>query len=227
MKNMVNIKKSLSSDAHPNIRKIPYWKLLGAFVLATVLFSIIFLISYSISYYNYQTTSQQINQISNYLNQINDIAINQKCDDNLLLQSSQILDEVGGRINLLEKRFGKNDQRVLEQKKLYVQVELAHHSIIKRFNKQCRSDFIAIFYFYSNDKENQKKNELTSNILNAFKKLNQERVMIYSFDYNLDAKEINELKEKNKITFTPLILINERDLVNVQNIDDFEGYLKN
>src|SRR3989344_4816284 len=105
MKNMVNIKKSLSSDAHPNIRKIPYWKLLGAFVLATVLFSIIFLISYSISYYNYQTTSQQINQISNYLNQINDIAINQKCDDNLLLQSSQILDEVGGRINLLEKRF--------------------------------------------------------------------------------------------------------------------------
>ena len=145
----------------------------------------------------------------------------------MLLQSSQILDEVGGRINLLEKRFGKNDQRVLEQKKLYVQVELAHHSIIKRFNKQCRSDFIAIFYFYSNDKENQKKNELTSNILNAFKKLNQERVMIYSFDYNLDAKEINELKEKNKITFTPLILINERDLVNVQNIDDFEGYLKN
>ena len=207
-------------------REFPTIRLILSFISATVIFITIFMVASGISYYNYQKMSKQNNIIEEYLNEM-DVILNVSaadCGENILLRSSQILDEVGGKLNLLEKRFGKNDQRVLEQKELYSRLEVKHLEIIKTTEEKCGQNYTKIIFFYSNIKPLDEESNRMGFILSSFKKLNSDKIMIYSFDYNLESSIINKLKRDYNITGAPIIVIDEQRQIYARNIDDLEPY---
>jgi len=210
-----------------NRREFPLLRLLLSFILATATFIIILLIASGVSYYNYQKISSQNNEIIEYLNQI-DILLNMSvadCGEDILIKSSKILDEVGGKLSLLETRFKKNDPRVLEQKKLYSEIELKHLSIIKQIEKLCQKNYTKIIFFYSNYKSLEEESSRMGFILRAFKNKNPEQIMIYSFDYNLDSETIQNLKKEYNITSAPIIVINDQNKLYVKNLRELDIYL--
>jgi hypothetical protein len=196
---------------------------LAAFVLATVVFVAIFLIAYSISYFNYQGIYSRNSEVEKFLSEFE--LSNETCIDPLLYESSDLLDVAGARLGVLERRLGKNHWRVLEQKKLYTRLELAHFNVIKGLNEICDSSFLTVLFFYSNTKELEDASERVGYILNSFKNSDPERVMIYSFDANLDAVEIVDLKKKYGVTRLPATIINENDIKYLRNIHDLEEYV--
>ena len=127
---------------------------------------------------------------------------------------------------MLEKRFGKKDSRVLEQKNLYSQLELKHFKIIKQIEEQCNENYIIILFFYSNNEPLNEESERMGFILRTFKNKNPGKIMIYSFDYNLESRLTKELKETYNITNVPIAVINEQDKIYARNIDDLTPYLK-
>lgn len=201
-------------------RKIPFKKLLLAFILATVIYIGIFFIAFSVSYYNYQKTSQQNEELLNAISEIDTLVNNfEKCEDETLLKSSQILDNVGARLSLLETRLGKNDQQVLEQKKLYTFIEIKHFQLVKKSNQICGKNQTIILFFYSNEEELEKESERFGTIISAYKEENPS-TMVYSFDFNLETNLIKELKDTYNIMSAPIIVLNEKKQIYVYNIDD-------
>ena len=128
---MKNIKgKDKESERKIQTRPPYLKKTFLSFFLATVLFILIFLAAYGVSYVNYKGISSENNIIEQSLIDLDSFLNGVSCTDELLVESSKRLDAVGSKINLLEKRFGKNDDRVLEQKKLYTDLEIKHFQII-------------------------------------------------------------------------------------------------
>ncbi len=214
-----------------NIKKDPsLLKYIISFLITTIIFTLIFIFAYSISYINYQRLSYENNLIKDNLLKLDEIStlfedeIN--CSNKILLESSRRLDFSGDKINILETKFEKEDKRVIEQKKIYTQLELKHFNIIKKLNLVCEGNFITILFFYSNKDENKDKNEKISFILSAFKEESPERAMIYSFDDNLDFDIIKKLKERYNIKKIPIIIVNEEDLIELNNINLLTNYLK-
>jgi len=205
-------------------RQFPTGRLIASFIIATVLFIIIFVFASSISYLNYQKIENQNNIILVYLEEMDALLLKQNCNNEILLKSSEILDQVGGRLNLLETRFGKKDPRVLEQKSLYTAIELKHLEIIKQFQSQCNEDFITILFFYSNNKPFNKASENVGRILSTFKRKDLENRMIYSFDYNLNIPPINNLKQGYNLTIAPIIIVNNNEPEQINNINDLDKY---
>lgn len=209
-------------------RDIPYSRMFLSFILSTTILIIIILIALGASYYNYQKISSQNNIVAKYLEDI-DILLNMSvadCGKDIILESSIILDEVGGELDLLEKRFGKTDPRVLEQKVLYSQIELKHFQIIKKIEEQCNQDYITVLFFYSNSEELKDESERMGFILRTFKKEEPLKVMIYSFDFNLESQIIEGLKEKYNVMGAPSVVVNEENQFYVRNIEDLVPYLK-
>lgn len=200
-----------------------------AFILANAIFLIIFLFTSSISYLNYQTISDQNNQLKNNLEDLNKIISNTSfdCSQDQLLKASEILDSVGIRIGILETRFGKNDRRVLEQKSIYTEIEIKHFELVKKIEEQCQENRTKILFFYSNEKNVEEESDRMGFILSSFKKQNPSKIMIYSFDFNLKIEQINNLKEKYKITTAPIIVLNEKETLYVKNINELNNYFPN
>ena len=204
------------------VQEAYYYRILLSFVIATILFVLIFFSAYSVSYLNYKSIRTENNIIQDSLLRLDEILASESCLGVLLLESSIRLDEVGSRLGILEKRFGADDERVLEQKKFYSDLEFKHLQIIKNFNEKCATDFKIVFFFYSNSGSLLEESERMGAILGAFKRENSDLVMIYSFDVNLDYGLIDKLEEIYGIDRAPIAVLNEKDLVYVRNIDDLE-----
>lgn len=192
-----------------------------AFIITNFIFVFIFLLIYSINYSNYNSIYAQNNIISDYLKEMTNY-LNKSdiyCDIETLVDSSKKLDLVGSRINLIEKRFGKYDTRVLEQKNKYHELEFKHSQMIKQINFICNRDIQIIYYFYSNFDKDSINNKF-SLILNLIKKENTENLMIYSFDFNLNSSFLEDLKQVHKINNTPILIVNDERLISVSNIRD-------
>ena len=195
-----------------------------SFLIATFILLDVFLISYSISYYNYQQINEQNNLIYEYLMEINASLSRFSCDGRLLFEASYRLDDVGAKLDILERRFGFQDERVLEQKKLYTELEFLHFNLIKRLNQACDNTFPFIFFFYSNYGNIKEESDRIASVLSSLKRQNS-NVMIYSFDYNLDSGIIGNLKRQHNIVKVPSILINEKDIFYSPRINEIQGYL--
>lgn len=136
------------------------------------------------------------------------------------------LDEMGKYITILEKKFGKQDERVLSQKKLYSLLLTQHFLFIKDRNENCENKFPTILFFYSDKEDYSDKAKSIGYILGNLK--NQDKkIMIYSFSYDLDSELIEDLKTRYNVTEPNTLIINEKEkLVNIQHIEDIkEDYL--
>ncbi len=205
-------------------------KYIIAFLISIVIFILIFVLAYSVSYLNYQRISYESNIIKDNIILLDELALQFEdefnCNNKILFESSERLDFVGNQIYTLESRLGNNDLRVLEQKKLYTQLEIQHFNIIRKLKLKCDGNFITVLFFYSNEKEYIEESEKTGFILNSFKKDDPNRIMIYSFDYNLDIDILHNIKLNYNITKAPIILINEVDLIHLNDVDELIQYLK-
>ena len=190
--------------------KVPLTRYFWAFILASFLMASVFLVSYGISYWNYQIISSSNNEIFHSLNEIEKILNTSQCQEDNLYYSSEILDRTGQRLNLLETRFGKNDERVLSQKKLYSQLEYKHFQLVKLYVEKCSANFVTLLFFYSNDDFLGEESESVGYILSTIKKTYSNKAMIYSFDINLDDEVIDNFKEIYGFVDVPFVIVNKR-----------------
>ena len=198
-------------------------RFLLAVLLATLIYLEIFFTAYIISYINYQGVSQGNNFISESIEYINNVIQQGECSSDLLIESSEKLDRVGAKLGILEKRLGKNDPRILEQKKLYSDLEIKHWGLIKKINNECEGNFATILFFYSNIDEKQDESEKMGLIIGSFKRAHIENVMVYSFDYDLKYIPISNLKEQYNIQNAPRVLINEETNAYISNINELNN----
>jgi len=208
-------------------REIPLLRIFLAFLIATFLFLSGFLVGYSVSYLKYQNIALRQDEIKYDLLSLDlESKFLESCDKSIFQSISTRLDEMGKMLNILEDRFGKLDEKVIEQKKRYTLLEIQHFLNVKKYKKQCKQNISVILFFYSNIKPYDNMGERMGYILNAIKVRNPEKVMIYSIDYDLKMGIIDILKNVYNITSPNTLIINEKiKLESVENIREIEKYL--
>ena len=200
-----------------------------AFIIGTLIFILGFVLTYSFSYIEYQ-------RISNVQSQISYEIFNDKLDSSLFGEDicsvesfrrvSEDLGFQGRIIDDLERKFGKQDKRVLFRKQFYTLIELEHFEFVKEINEKCSSDIQTILFFYSNDEKIIGEAETAGELLGAVSSRNQ-NLVIYSFDIDLKSDLITSLKEKYEIKEPLTIIINEQNIVIApENILEIEKYLQ-
>ena len=195
-----------------------------SFIIAVVMFSLVFLIASQVSYLNYLEVSKESNLVKSYISDLEYYASQQSCSEWLLTNASEKLDFVGSRLSILETRLGKTDSRVIEQKNLYTELEYKHFQIVDNLVRVCGAPFVTFLFFYSNEENDRTLSERNGFILGTLKNKYPERAMIYSFDYNIESKIVEDLKKKYNLTKAPVVVINKKDVVFVNNIEDIEKY---
>lgn len=200
--------------------------LLLAFVLGTILFISIFLLGYNISYNKYRNllTSQEQLRYNLLSFEVEREILGDSCENFDPYLFAGEMDYMGGIIGLLEQKMGKNSREVFEQKKVYSLLEGRHFIYIRDHNARCLNKVKTILFFYSNSQESKDYAERLGYMLTSLK--NQEEVMIYSFDYDLDSSFLKTLKKRYNINQPNLLVINENTVLNVfENIEDIKQLL--
>lgn len=207
-------------------RQFYLMRILWALLIASIIYILIFSFAGWVSYLNYRGVFERNLEVQTAIYGLESIPSNVSCNYSAILLSSEILDQLGSKIALLEMRIGKNEPRVLEQKKLYSELEVRHFNLIRNMNENCNGSFITVLFFYSNDENALQSSEVAGTILSTFKREEPERIMVYSFDSNLESEAIKEIREEYFVDRVPFVLVNEKDMiVNLQNIRQLEGYL--
>ncbi len=200
-------------------------KLLVAFIISILAFGIIFFISYQVSYSNYMGIKTQNVLLNESLSKMDALLLNKvSCNNSLFIASSELLDENGARISILETRLGVDDPIVIQQKKIYSELEYKHYLLVNFFNSQCGQNFYPFLFFYSNGKEKSDSQDMGS-ILSTFKSENPGKIMVYSFDADLNQSSINLLKDINQISSVPIVVSPNGAKLSVYNIAQLEHYI--
>lgn len=211
-----------------NKRPLPIKRIILAFIIANLIFLAGFYWSYSLYNNRYQSIAIDQEKIRyDFLSlELEKQIIVSSCSIFDFYSYSQELDNMGSSISLLEEKYGKNNQKVLEQKKIYSMLEIQHFLLIKNYNENCKPKNNILLFFYSNGKGFIEQAEKIGYIITTFKQKTNS-TMVYSFDYNLDTSLIKTLKRKYNITEPNIVIINEKTkLTNIQNINDINKVVK-
>lgn len=207
-------------------RDIPLLKIFLALLITTFLFLIGILIGYSISYYKYQDLYLKQESIKyDLLNIELESNFLDTCDSIVLEGITSELSRMGQTIELLEERFGKNDIKVIDQKKKYSLLEVQHLLSISEFEKKCNANLSIILFFYSNKKDYVDAAQKIGFILSSLKNENPEKIMIYSFDFDIDSSIITILKRYYHVEVPNTVIIENKTIVGIDNINDIKQYI--
>ena len=200
-----------------------------SFIIGTIIFILAFMAVYSISYFEYQKISNQQSDLaySIFEDKISNSFFGRDiCSDQSYKEISEDLGFQGRIIDDLERKFGKNDPRVLSRKKFYTLVLLEHFEFANNINKECGTNIHTILFFYSNKEEYSKESEDMGRILGYISEQHDDLV-IYSFDVNLNSSLIDSVKEKYDINFPiELVIDGKYNIEKLNNVDEIEKYLK-
>ena len=195
-----------------------------SFVIATVLFVLVIYSSYFFSYVELKRVSNLQEDVAYEIFEDKlDYTLFEKnvCGGEVFEEVSKDLNFQGRIIDDLEKKFGKNNEDVLFQKKFYTLVELEHLEFINILNDQCDLGMATILFFYSNEEKGIEQSEEVGRLLNTVYARNSDSLLIYSFDVNLDSNLISKLKLKYDISESPVIVVNEKiKIFNPQNLEE-------
>ena len=210
-----------------NNRVHPISRYFASFVLASLAFIVFFAFAYGVSYLNYESIGSHTDLIASSVEQFENVLVNFSCDPAVHLEASSRFDLIASKLSLLEIRFGKTDERIIKVKMNYSDLEYRHFLITERFNRECNSNFTPIFFFYSNKNGLlQSKSERMGFILTTFQRAHPNKVMIYSFDTDLNNTLIRDLKKMYGVDEVPAVSVNGKDAFVPQSIDELEAYLK-
>jgi hypothetical protein len=204
----------------------PIGRYIWAFLIASAAFVIFFAFAQGISYLSYQSLDRHTDLIASSVGQFEDVLANFECDPSLHVEASSRFDLIASKLNLLEKRFGKNDARLVGVKMNYSDLEYRHFLITERFNSECNSNFTSIFFFYSNRNSRiQGQSERMGFILTTLQRTHSNEVIIYSFDADLNSSLIVDLKEEYDIEEVPSIVVNGGEPFVPKDLDELERFL--
>lgn len=193
-----------------------------AFLMAFLIFVTGFLLSYVVVGYKTQYVSELQNQITYdflYSDIQYDLVENIKCSESFLNEiPTKQLEDVGFSLSLLEERFGKNDERIVPGKKLYTALELKHMMYINDLKKNCDLDLDVVLFFYSNEEKDVVSAEAMGRIIDGAKTEKGSKLMVYSFDYNLDSSLIDYIKREYGINKPNLVVVNEKLYFDVNEV---------
>jgi hypothetical protein len=147
------------------------------------------------------------------------------CDEEVYKNINEYRSVQIGAIDSLEKRYGVENSLVLEKKKFYTLIQIAHLEFLERRQRECKDETDILFYFYSNKPDDFEESYRVGRLLDVFGS-EKENLQIYSFDFHLNSELIHLMKEKYNITEYPLI-INPygKRIKSPQNILEIEGLL--
>jgi len=206
--------------------KINVPRVLIALIIAIAVLAFAFMQGYLISFLNYQKVSGIENTLKIDLleTQLSGQLL-QNCNENAFALFSNELDESGALISLLEQRFGKTDENVLNQKKNYVLLEVQHFLAVKKYSEECEKDVDFVLFFYSNEDVYGNTAENIGKMLDSIKSQKDREVMIYSFDYDLNMDIIVFMKHLYGVSSPNTVVINEEfNILSPSNINEFSDY---
>lgn len=200
-------------------------RLLLSFFIATFLFVVLFSLARTASYWSYERLRDHTNELALSVEALEKARASFSCNSSLLLTSSNLFDRAATKLTLLEKRFGKADERVLEQKRIYSNLQYAHYLLARQFMTECSSDLRLFFFFYSNRNGMlQAESERMGFILTAFERGDPHSVIIYSFDKDLSSPVVDVLLEQYAISSVPIVVTPNGSLVSVTSLSDLNLY---
>ncbi len=203
-------------------------RIILSFILATFLFLSGFWVSELISYkISQETQFEQENLQYEFFNlKLKREILSDTCNLTEYGSFFNQLEEMGKYMDTLEKRLGKNDKMVLEQKKVYSMLLVQHFLFTKERNEKCGDSFPTILFFYSNRPGYIDESYSLGRILTSLKNQNGD-IMIYSLDYDLDSDLIDILKQKYNISEPNTLIIEEKTkLEDIENIKEIEQEIK-
>lgn len=203
-------------------------RMLLSFLIATFLFTCGFLFGYivSISKYNDISSIQENLKYELLAIEIQKEFLKDSCTNFDPSKISADLTEMRSTMVVLEERFGKTDERVLSQKKIYSILESQHFLFIKEYNEECGKKYDTLLFFYSNLGDYKNRAEALGLMIDKATE-NNDNLMVYSFDYDLNSELVKTLKERYNIQQRNTVVINEKTILpNVKNVEDIEKYLK-
>ena len=205
-------------------------KLITAFILGTLVFALIFILAYSISVNKMQSVYKTQEDLRYELLsfQVEQELVGNSCEAFDANRFSGEMRKLGNILDILEKRLGKTDPSVLDQKKTYSLLEARDYLYLKQHNENCKNNTIPIIlFFYSNSPEYSDEAQKLGYMLTYLWEKNS-NITIYSFDYDLDSDIVRILKEKYHVTQPNVLVIRENTLMNVfEKADDIEKALDN
>jgi len=119
---------------------------------------------------------------------------------------------IGEIVMSLETRLKKTNKEVIEQKKLYNDVQLRTLNLVEKVNEECDYSWDIFIFFYTNDKKDEKGDyrlsEFQGRMLDTIYKIYPEKAKVFAVDWNVDNNSTRYLIEKYNITSTPSMVIN-------------------
>ncbi len=137
--------------------------------------------------------------------------------------------ELGNLVEILEKRLGKEDPKVISLKTDYQLVQVRTWLLLKEIKERCSIPTKIILFFYTNKKDDlkgdHKLSEAQGVVLNAIYQKYGSDVSIFSFDINIKNPAIETLMYIYGITNTPTLVIEDKTYIGFKSIPEIEGYL--
>ncbi|MBT3397720.1 hypothetical protein HOA55_02960 [archaeon] len=199
-----------------------------AFIIGTAIFILGFAITNTLAYMEFQRISGLQDPISYkiFQDKLQFSLFNKDiCKEDSYLKISEDLGFQGRIIDDLERKFGKNDEKVLFRKRFYSLIELEHFEFVKLLNQECDTEINTILFFYSNEEKDSEEAVEIGRILGVVHQRNR-NLTIYSFDMNLDSEIVKSLMEKHEIAGEMAIVVNEGSkIVSPRNIAQIESGL--
>lgn len=206
-------------------QKLSRLRVLLALLITIFLFVNIFLLAYTLSFLKQQKVAGIETEIRYNLLSFNvEKELLKSCKVSVLESISEDLDKVGALVATLEDRLGKNNKNVLEQKKLYVLMEIQHSLNIQDYSENCNKDHPVVFFFYSNQDEFEDRARIMGKILDTFKSQNR-KVMVYSFDYDLNFATVELLKTMYNVKIPNVVVFDGSEPFSFNNIRDLNEQL--
>lgn len=199
-----------------------------SFLIGTAIFIFVFFITFMVSQSELRNIGISQNKISYGLFEqkiINSFFSENMCDENDYQNINKYRSIQIGEIEDLEKKYGKVNTIVMERKKFYTLIQVAHLDFLENRRKNCNDSTRALLFFYSNQEEDQDESNNVGRMLDIVG-INERDIQIYSFDYFLDSEIIELLKRKYNVTDYPTI-INPygKRVVHPKNVNDIEAIL--
>jgi len=202
-----------------HVNRKPHYGVYATAILITLLFFILGIMMGNYVAYKkvgaLDISQRAISVLADFANLKSEAFLNDSADY-CSLDWSAIWEEkvaIGTILTSLEQKFGKTNKDVMEQKKLYQDVQIKTLRLIERINEKCDSEWNIILFFYTNDegkKGDAKLSELQGYILDTIAKDNMDKVRIFAFDINIDNEGTNELMKTYNITSAPSLVINKK-----------------
>jgi hypothetical protein len=145
------------------------------------------------------------------------------CSNYVLYTLGEKIDDLAGKLVLLEGQLGKTDERVIALKKPYTLLIVRHYLLINERIGKCNENYTVVLFFYSNNPKYIDNSEKEGYVLSYFsKKYGTENIRVYSIDSDIDLGVVYTLKEVYNVTEYPTVVINDKKFSGFHSKEELE-----